>query len=139
MGDVRRIEFTKRELAVMQLQWWETLTEGGLPRFYIFCSAPATLVKKYQGTYQHINVVELKPTTKNLPRSVRSAGVKQVLLHTVPLHLDTQGRRVWERAERVVSKLNSMTLSVLAHENERKGISELFAHLWSEDVENNSC
>lgn len=120
--------------------WWETVGPNGLPRFYIFLSRSSFANKNYQ----HINVVELKPTATELPRNYRSKNTKRSLLRTRPLYMGdkfSRGARVFARAERVVEQLNSMTLSVMAVDREPpvrgqpSGLQQLFDQLWAEDVD----
>jgi len=90
--------------------------------------------------YKHINVVELTEDAEQLPHTYRSKLIKRVLLRTVPLSMrgeNSKGASVLRRAERVTNKLTSMHLSVMAVEQEKKGVNDLFDKLWLEDCELN--
>lgn len=113
--------------------WWETVGPQGLPRFYIFLSRSSMPNKNYQ----HLNVVEVKPDAKELPKSYRSNQTRRVLLRTVPLYMGddyTRGSRAFARAERVVDQLNSMPLATRAVDQEKGGLQRLFDKLWAEDA-----
>src|SRR5262245_31571700 len=116
----------------MNKHWWESVGRNGLPRFYIFLT-PSNLSNH---NYKHINVVELEPTATVLPRTYRSRCIKRTLLRTVPLYMGDEyssGYGVFSKAERVVELMNSMTLSVMAVEQEKHGLQRLFEKLWDED------
>lgn len=106
-----------------------------MPRFAVFLTTAA----HHSAYYRHVNVVELRAGTKRLPATIRSREVKQVLLRTIPMRIDgeldpgTPGPaiRVFERAERIIAKLDNMTLSLQAADLEGPvAVKNLFDHLW---------
>lgn len=132
----------------MSTYWWEALGPSGLPRFYIY-STPTQ-----RQNYRRLIVVEMKPDAVDLPVStrIRNHGIQRTLLRTEPLYWGAyfpsnnivggpagppgkRAKRVWDRAERVVTRLASMPLSLMAVEQQKGGIQKLFDKLWLEDVE----
>ena len=111
-----------------------------MPRFVVFLTSAA----HHSVYYRHVNVVEMKPRARRLPQTVRSREVKQILLRTIPLRIeigDEQGPaiHVFTRAEKVIEKLNNMTLSVQIADMEdaqgNNGVKNLFNHLWKMETD----
>lgn len=117
---------------------WQIIGVGHDPfRFYVFLTSAA----HHSAYYRHVNVVELKPGSR-LPSSIRSREVKQVLLRTIPLRIEQPGGAngpaiyVFTRAEKVINKLNNMTLSLqIADFEGTQGVKNLFDHLWKMETD----
>src|SRR5262245_40164962 len=111
------------------------------PRFFVFLSR----AHRFGAAWRHLNVVEVKPGATRLPQSIRSREVRQVLLRTPPMraHCSTvrdpgmEVFQLFECAERVIEKLDRMTLSMQVADFEgEEGVKKLFDYLWnSEDPE----